>query len=71
MPRIVNVLSHKSLLVAYGRGLKEIDHKAVQVAVRDTLAAKSRRWSSLLFKAIIICFALLLAAFLVDLIGNI
>ncbi len=44
VPRIVNVLSHKSLLVAYGRGLKQIDHKAVKVAVDDTDSANIIRW---------------------------
>lgn len=36
IPRIVNILSHKSLLVAYGRGDRQIDHKAVRLAVKDT-----------------------------------
>jgi MSHA biogenesis protein MshM len=44
VPRIVNVLSHKSLLVAYGRGLKQIDHKAVKIAVDDTDSANIIRW---------------------------
>lgn len=44
VPRIVNVLSHKSLLVAYGRGLKQIDHKAVKIAVDDTDSANIMRW---------------------------
>lgn len=36
IPRLVNILSHKSLLVAYGRGDVQIDHKAVKLAVADT-----------------------------------
>ena len=44
VPRIVNVLSHKALLVAYGRGLKQIDHSAVRIAVEDTSSAYKSQW---------------------------
>lgn len=47
IPRIVNVLSHKALLVAYGRGEKLIDHKAMRLAVSDTEAAKENKWQLL------------------------
>lgn len=40
IPRIVNILSHKALLVAYGRGHKTIDHRIMRVAVSDTEAAR-------------------------------
>lgn len=36
VPRIVNVLSHKALLVAFGRGLRTIDHRAMRIAIADT-----------------------------------
>jgi MSHA biogenesis protein MshM len=36
IPRLVNVLCHKSLLAAYGRGDRRIDHHHVERAVRDT-----------------------------------
>ncbi len=36
IPRIVNILSHKALLVAYGRGNKQIDHISMRLAVNDT-----------------------------------
>ncbi|MBA3661731.1 MAG: AAA family ATPase [Gammaproteobacteria bacterium] len=48
IPRLVNILSHKSLLVAYGRGDKRINHKTVQVAIVDTQACKQPiPWQSL------------------------
>ncbi len=40
IPRLVNILSHKALLVAYGKGDQQIDHKAMRVAVNDTEAVQ-------------------------------
>lgn len=45
IPRIINILSHKALLVAYGRGEKQIDHRAVRLAVNDTDATKQKKRS--------------------------
>lgn len=59
VPRIVNVLSHKALLVAYGRGLRQIDHKAVKIAVDDTDSVSTIRWK---FYFIIITATLTLLA---------
>ncbi len=70
IPRIVNVLSHKSLLVAYGRGMKEIDHKAVQVAVQDTHSANSSHWKSYVIKGAIALTVVIAALILLDAIGN-
>ena len=36
IPRVVNILSHKALLVAYGRGDYQIDHNAMRMAIKDT-----------------------------------
>ncbi|RUO26685.1 AAA family ATPase [Aliidiomarina minuta] len=36
VPRLVNVLCHKSLMLGYGMGKHSIDHKMVRAAVRDT-----------------------------------
>jgi MSHA biogenesis protein MshM len=36
VPRIVNILCHKALMAAYGRGDKNITPKAMRMAVRDT-----------------------------------
>ena len=40
IPRIVNILSHKALLVAYGKGIQQIDHHAMRMAINDTESAK-------------------------------
>ena len=71
VPRLVNVLSHKSLLVAYGRGLKQIDHKAVRLAVLDTHSAKTTSWSFYLITSAIFILILCAAGILIDSFGNI
>lgn len=37
-PRLVNILCHKALLIAYGRGEGEINHRIMRSAVSDTEA---------------------------------
>ncbi len=48
VPRIVNVVCHKALLIAYGRGERVITHKMLKLAIQDTEAAtlpnRSARW---------------------------
>jgi len=41
IPRLINVLSHKALMVAYGRGDDVIRSKHVHIAARDSAEAKS------------------------------
>ncbi|MBS3896302.1 AAA family ATPase [Silanimonas sp.] len=41
IPRLLNVLAHKALLLAYGRGLREVGAAEVELAVRDTESASS------------------------------
>lgn len=36
IPRLINILSHKGLLIAYGYGKKKIDATAVRIAIADT-----------------------------------
>lgn len=36
IPRVINVLCHKAMLVAFGRGQAEVDHQSMQEAIRDT-----------------------------------
>jgi len=36
IPRLVNILAHKSLMVAYGQGAKEISRQHVNAAIADT-----------------------------------
>lgn len=41
IPRVVNILCHKALLAAYGKGENQVSHKSMQVAIRDTEVVKS------------------------------
>jgi MSHA biogenesis protein MshM len=36
IPRLINLLAHKSLLAAYGKGVKEIDRRIVRSAIKDS-----------------------------------
>lgn len=55
IPRLVNVLCHKALLLSYGRGDRLIHYKDVRAAVKDTSDASQPSWSWLLF-APLSCF---------------
>jgi MSHA biogenesis protein MshM len=44
IPRLVNILAHKSLLVTYGQGKRRVGARHVYAAARDTMAAKTARW---------------------------
>jgi MSHA biogenesis protein MshM len=45
VPRLVNIVSHKAMLLAYGEGLHEAGAKHVRAAVNDTPAARQSPWS--------------------------
>ncbi|RJG14472.1 ExeA family protein [Massilia cavernae] len=44
IPRLVNILANKSLMVAYGEGRQQVSRKHVAEAARDTGAVKRRLW---------------------------
>ncbi|MGH8689791.1 MAG: ExeA family protein [Burkholderiales bacterium] len=44
VPRLVNILAHKSLLLAYGEGARQAERGHARAAVEDTPSANSRRW---------------------------
>lgn len=47
VPRLVNILCHKSLLAAYGDGSRSIKSRHMQAAIKDTMEAqtvKNRGW---------------------------
>ncbi len=49
IPRLVNILAHKSLMVAYGKGEMRVERAMVLRAVEDTEdARRPRRWLGLL-----------------------
>jgi len=45
VPRLVNIIAHKSLLLSYGEGLQQVLPRHVRAAAADTPAARGRkRW---------------------------
>lgn len=56
IPRLVNILAHKSLLVTYGKGERQVGARHVYAAARDTMAAKATRlpWMWLGFIAMLV-----------------
>jgi len=44
VPRLVNILCHKALMVAYGQGAKVVTKQHMKLAVSDTESSKTRRW---------------------------
>lgn len=61
-PRLVNVLCHKALLVAYGKGLRQVGVEHVRRAVEDTEDTRPRGWFGLRAALAASCGALALAA---------
>jgi MSHA biogenesis protein MshM len=41
LPRLLNVLCHKALLVSYGRGIKRVDARSMKRAIADTESVNS------------------------------
>lgn len=44
IPRLVNILAHKSLMLAFGEGKQQVTARHVQVAANDTGSAKKQSW---------------------------
>jgi MSHA biogenesis protein MshM len=45
IPRLVNILAHKALMLAYGEGKQQVNAQQVQAAAKDTGSAKKPGWS--------------------------
>jgi MSHA biogenesis protein MshM len=43
VPRLVNILAHKALMLCYGQGKQQVARAHVGAAARDTLATTKRR----------------------------
>jgi MSHA biogenesis protein MshM len=43
IPRLINILSHKAMLAAFGQGAKSIDRQHVRLAVKDSEQAAGKR----------------------------
>ncbi len=44
VPRLVNILAHKALLLAYGQGMNQVEARHIHAAVADTPAARRLGW---------------------------
>ena len=44
VPRLVNIVAHKAMLLAYGEGVQQVTARHVDGATRDTPAARQARW---------------------------
>src|SRR3990172_6668073 len=44
IPRVVNVVAHKAMLLAYGEGVPQVAPHQVRAAASDTPAAKQKSW---------------------------
>jgi MSHA biogenesis protein MshM len=44
IPRLVNILAHKALMLSYGQGKQQVSRRHVDDAARDTMASKRRVW---------------------------
>ncbi len=67
VPRVINILSHKAMLVAYGRGNKKISRREMLEAVNDsmplTMSATSKQQGGLLTYSLVLLVIALLAGF--------
>jgi MSHA biogenesis protein MshM len=54
VPRLVNVMAHKALLLAYGSGRYEVGPRHVRAAVNDTPAAQQHSWWWLGFAVVLV-----------------
>lgn len=64
VPRLVNIIAHKSLLSAYGQGRRQVNFWDVKAAVDDTDSV-NRRWSDRIGLALLVCLLVASAAWLV------
>lgn len=45
IPRLVNILAHKALMLTYGEGRQMVEARHVRIAAKDTEAARQHSWS--------------------------
>ncbi len=44
IPRLVNIIAHKALMLSYGEGRQQVERRHVALAARDTLGTVRRTW---------------------------
>ena len=57
VPRLVNIIAHKALMLSFGQGRQQVSRRHVAAAARDTLAGGRRLWPRLTGAALIIIAA--------------
>lgn len=58
IPRLINILSHKSMMSAYGQGTKYVNNNNMRAAIKDTEDAQLRHSGKYKFTGIIIAASL-------------
>jgi len=67
IPRVVNILCHKALMVAFGRGEEIVSHKIMRIAIRDTkVTTISNKRSSMLIGGFVILLILILFLYIYE-----
>jgi len=67
VPRLVNVLAHKAMMVAYGRGLRQVEREHVKRAVKDTEGVRDGRGDARRLWTVCILAALVAVIYLMSL----
>jgi MSHA biogenesis protein MshM len=57
-PRLVNIVAHKALMCAYGRGRKAVGLREVSQAISDTASLRSLSWSAALAGSVFVLLGL-------------
>ncbi len=65
IPRLINILSHKSMMSAYGQGTKYVDNNNMKAAIKDTEDAQLRHAgkSKMIWFIVPVVIAIAIAAF--------
>jgi MSHA biogenesis protein MshM len=68
VPRIVNILCHKALLVAFGRGEDQVSYKTMRLAIKDTDVVDSpiRKRFLLLVTGVVLLFMAIIAFYIYE-----
>lgn len=62
IPRLINILSHKSMMSAYGQGTKYVNNNNMRAAIKDTEDAQLRHSGKNNFTGIIVAAALVVVS---------
>jgi len=55
VPRLINIVAHKAMMLAYGEGAREIGTRHIRAATADTPAARRARWRLWPILALLVC----------------